>query len=158
MRDPVERLASHYRYWRRVYDPATSLPLHRRVVEEDWPFERFYRSAEMRNLYAQFLWGVGLSGFSFIGITEAYEEDLRFFARAFLGRSLPVYRENENDGGESRLHVTDPELRNDIAAHHRRDMLLYQHALELRRRRMAWQSEHGQHPDGVEPKPGLGRD
>jgi hypothetical protein len=84
MRDPVERLASHYQYWVRSYDPRTARPLHRRVVEEAWPFERFYRSPEMRNVYAQFLWGFPLSAFDFIGVTEHYDEDFRFFAESFL--------------------------------------------------------------------------
>src|SRR5262245_14846112 len=60
MRDPVERLASHYEFWRRSYHPHRSQPLHRRVVEEDWSFERFYRSPEMKDVYTQFLWGFAL--------------------------------------------------------------------------------------------------
>ena len=41
LRDPVERVLSHYDFWRRGYDPATAPPLHRKVVEENWPLERF---------------------------------------------------------------------------------------------------------------------
>src|SRR4030065_365461 len=36
MRDPVERILSHFFYWKRNYDSATAPILHRKVIEEDW--------------------------------------------------------------------------------------------------------------------------
>jgi hypothetical protein len=134
MRDPVERLASHYEFWRRSYDPHRSLPLHRRVVEEDWPFERFYRSPEMRDVYSQFLWRFDLSKFEFIGITEHYEADFGFFAATFLGTSQSAHHVETNAGRGPAPYVTDPSLRAEIESVHRNDMLLYRRALDLRRR------------------------
>ena len=137
MRDPVERLASHYHFWKRSYDPRSSRPLHRRVVEDDWPFDRFYRSPELRNVYAQFLWGFPLTNFDFVGITEHYDEDFRFFVEAFLGASLPAHRVETNTARESLLYVTDPRVRAEIEQLHRKDMALYRRALELRRQQRA---------------------
>jgi hypothetical protein len=110
--------------------------LHRRVVEEAWPFERFYRSPEMRNVYAQFLWGFPFSAFDFIGVTEHYDEDFRFFTESFLGAgSLPTYRVETNAARASARYVTDPGVRAEIEALHHRDVALYRHALRLRQRR-----------------------
>jgi hypothetical protein len=69
MRNPVERVLSHYFYWKRSYDPKTSPSLHRQVIEEDWSLERFCLGPELRNLYDQFLWGFPIDYFDFIGIT-----------------------------------------------------------------------------------------
>jgi hypothetical protein len=136
MRDPVERLASHYHFWNRSYDPRTARPLHRRVVEEAWPFERFYRSPELLNVYAQFLWGFPVAAFDFIGVTEHYDEDLRFFVESFLGAGpLPTYRVETNAERQSAAYVPDPRVRAEIEAIHHRDMALYRHALRLRQRR-----------------------
>src|SRR5205085_9196261 len=85
VRHPVQILLSNYYYWRRTYEPDTSPRLHRQIVEEDWSVERFCLSAEMRNLYGQFLWGFPVENFDFIGVTEFYEEDLAYFAKRYLG-------------------------------------------------------------------------
>ncbi len=135
MRDPVERMASHYSFWKRSHDPRTSRALHRRVVEEEWSFERFYRSPRLRNVYAQFLWGFPLANFDFVGITEHYDEDLRFFTESFLGAALPAYRMTANAAREDAPYVTDARLRAEIEALHQKDMLLYRHALQLRQAR-----------------------
>jgi hypothetical protein len=135
MRDPVERLASHYEFWKHERHPDNLPPLHRQVLEGDWSFERFFRSSELRNVYSQFLWGFRLSNFAFIGITEHYDEDFKFFAEAFLGTSLPPYRLRTNDSRENPRYVTDRHLRAEIEQLHERDMRLYRCALELRRLR-----------------------
>lgn len=98
MRDPVERVLSHYYFWRRGYDPATAPPLHRKVVEEDWPLERFCLSDELKDLYRQFLWGFAADNFDFIGITEFFDEDFAYFSKAYLGTEVDAERLNVGDG------------------------------------------------------------
>lgn len=130
MRNPVDRVVSHYRYWRRNFDPAKSQPLHRRVVEEDWSLEAFCLSPEMRNLYGQFLYAFPLESFRFIGITEHYEEDLADFSRRYLGADAAVERLNAApDGGD---RGADPGLRREIEQFHADDMALYDRALAYR--------------------------
>ena len=42
LREPLQRLVSHYYYWQRSYDPAAddTSSLHRRVVEEAWTLQK----------------------------------------------------------------------------------------------------------------------
>src|SRR5262245_49865259 len=56
VRHPVDRIVSNYHYWKRTFEPENSRPLHRRVIEEDWPLEQFCLCEEMRDMYSQFLW------------------------------------------------------------------------------------------------------
>jgi hypothetical protein len=83
MRDPVERMVSHYHYCLRHYAGEQTPPLHKRIVEEEWSLERFCLAPELRNIYCQFTWGVPLTRFDFIGITEFYDSDVS-------GRSKPA--------------------------------------------------------------------
>ena len=136
LRDPVERLASHYFYWQRSYDPVNAEPLHRRVVGEGWDLERFCLGPELQNTYSQFLWAFPLSRFDFVGITERYAEDAAFFAREFLGTATPdTAPENVNStqrAGDDTVYISDPGFRRAIEEHHAEDMALNQEALNMR--------------------------
>jgi hypothetical protein len=136
MRDPVERVASHYHFWRQTYEPRSALPLHRRVVEEDWSFERFFSSPEMRNVYAQFLWGCPMSHLQFIGITEHYEEDFLYFSRVYLNATMPPHHLRANSARTGIRYVNDCRLRAEIEKMHKCDMMMYRRALELRQARI----------------------
>ncbi|MDH3402848.1 MAG: sulfotransferase family protein [Acidobacteriota bacterium] len=125
LRDPVERLASHYHYWRRSYDPATALPLHRRAVEEDWTFERFALGPELRDLATELLWRLPRERLAFVGLTETYEADHAAFCRRILGIARPPTTENVNPEAAPDPYVADPALRRRIAEHHRQDVELY---------------------------------
>lgn len=134
MRHPVDRLLSHYDFWRRGYDPATAGSLHRAVVTQEWSLERFCLSEALRDVYAKFLWGFPLDYFSFIGIVEHYEEDHAAFARDYLGATVPPSRLNAAPPRE-RQAALDVGLRRDIKAFHAADMLLYDTAVAMRSRR-----------------------
>ncbi len=136
IRDPIERLASHYNYWKRTYDPATARPLHRRCIEEGWSLERFYFSPEIQNLYTQYLWGFSLQRFDFVGVFEHREEDYRYFQEQILQEPLPMYAENVNPYRSERKYVTDPVMRKRLEIFHSGDMELYYLALAMRERRM----------------------
>lgn len=140
LREPVERLASHYHYWRRSYAEETAGPLHRRMIDEDWSLERFCLGPELRNVYRQFLWGVPLTRLDFVGITEHYATDAEDFARRFLGLAeLPAAPSSEagnaNPAAKER-YVHDAELRERIERHHAADVALYREALRLRENRL----------------------
>lgn len=141
LREPVARLVSHYGYWQQAYDPASDLTstLHRRVIEEGWSLERFCLAPELRNVYSEFLWGFPPERLSFIGITEFFAEDLRYFSQEILGNKLQPHTLNRRAGGdgaetEADLGVAD---RGAVENYHRDDMALYRRALELRQRRIA---------------------
>lgn len=130
LRDPVDRLASHFHYWRRSYDPATSLLLHRRVVEEEWSFERFALGPELRDVATEFLWRLQPEDLAFVGLTERYAADHGRFCRRFLDADPAPTTENVNPELESGSLVEDPGLRARIASFHRRDVELYDWAVE----------------------------
>lgn len=136
LRDPVERLASHFHYWQRSFNPRESGQLHRRVVEERWDLERFCLSPELQNTYHRFLWGFPLRRFDFLGITEHFDSDIKTFAaRYFLqnpeldtSRPVPSINVNQQRNGPEqpqRLYVTDTAFRETVEAFHARDMALY---------------------------------
>jgi hypothetical protein len=152
LRDPVERLASHYHFWMRDYDPDSAGALHRQVVEEGWSLERFCLGPELRDVYRQFLWGVPLARLDFVGITEHYDSDVEDFAQRILGRSTASLAAvgdagndsaNANANPEARVrYIDDPDLRRRIERHHSADMAIYRHALRLRESRLTLRSDH----------------
>lgn len=69
LRDPLERLLSHYRYWKGI----KCYPEHylwQKVQSEEWSFERFALSKEMRNYYCQYFAFMPFSRIDFAGIFE----------------------------------------------------------------------------------------
>jgi hypothetical protein len=101
VRDPIERLGSHYYYWLRNYDPSNAPSLHKRVIEEKWSLERFSLGNELKNFYSQFLWGFPIKRFDFIGITEYFESEMAFFSNEFIGTELRVHKKNLNENKDS---------------------------------------------------------
>ena len=149
LRDPTERLISHYHYWKRSYTQH-SAPLQKKVVEEDWSLERFCLSEEMQNLYGKFLWNFPIENFDFIGITEHFDTDIAYFARTYLGIDGPIEppRSNVNpdrQGDYSR--EIDPGLLEAIRTFHAEDYALYGLALEKRRARLSTRGEGLGPPD-----------
>jgi hypothetical protein len=134
MRNPVERVLSHYFFWKRSYDPKTAPSLQRKVIEEDWSIERFCFGPEVRDLYWQFLWGFPIEYIDFIGVTEFYGDDLEYFARHYLQTPIELKRLNAGDKREGSYQI-DVSLRKRIESFHARDMDLYQRALEKRQTR-----------------------
>jgi len=132
MRNPVERVLSHYYFWKKTYKPGKVPSHHRKVVEEDWSIERFCLGPEVRNLYWQFLWGFPIDYFDFIGITEFYENDFAYFVQHYLGCDHIEPKRLNVSGKERGAYQIDRSFRNDIEAFHGRDIDLYQRALEKR--------------------------
>lgn len=135
LRDPVERLASHYEHWKRVPDPPASDTLHRRMLDEAWTFEAFALRPELRNIYSLFLWGFPLERFRFVGISEDYERELAWFGEKVLGHRLESAHAMANPRRKTPGYEIDPALRRRIEAFHARDIALYRKALALQAQR-----------------------
>jgi len=131
MRNPVDRVVSHYFFWKKHYDPSTAPRLHRQVVEENWSLERFCLGPELRDLYGQFLWGFPLEYFDFVGISEFYDDDLAYFAAHYLHAHAEARKLNVSAEGE-RGYGVDLSLRRKIESFHAIDVNLYQRALAKR--------------------------
>lgn len=130
MRNPVERVLSHYYFWKRSCNLETAPPLHKKVIEEDWSVERFCLAPELKNLYSQFLFGFPLENFSFVGIAEFYDDDFEYFSRYYLNTIVKPQRINV--GTEVGRYPIEKSFRNEIEKFHLNDMKLYQMALDKR--------------------------
>lgn len=130
MRNPADRLVSHYNYWYETYDPNVSATLHKRVVEESWSLEKFCFSKELRNLYSQFLFAFPIEKFSFIGITENYDADFKFFARKYLSEDIEAHRVNESSK-KNNEQLIDEGFVKEVERYHAADVALYRRAIEM---------------------------
>jgi len=131
MRNPIDRLISHYYYWIERSSLKSHAPLHRRVVEEKWSLEKFCLAPELQNLYEQFLWGFPLRYFDFIGITEHYQTDLKYFSAKYLDGSSVEYSENRRTMLKNEYDISDS-LREKVELFHAKDIELYARACEIR--------------------------
>jgi hypothetical protein len=139
LREPVERLASHYHYWRRK--PDRQNPTCRRLLEEDLSLEAFAALPEMRDVQARFLGDVPVARLDFIGLTERYETSLELFRRAFFpGLSVETERQNANPDRGGEPYDLDEATRAAIAGLNERDLRLY---AEAERRFAELLAEHG---------------
>ena len=136
-RDPVERLASHYYYWKEYHDKMEVQPLLKKFLKEDWTLADFAFSEEVRNIYSLFLWNFPVERFDFIGVTEFYEQDLTFFAENYLGvTDVDIPKKNVNKKSVDK-RIKDPGLIREIKEFHAKDYELYNYALNKRSERSA---------------------
>ncbi|CAK0751191.1 conserved hypothetical protein [Gammaproteobacteria bacterium] len=130
LREPVERLISHYHFWMRVQNPDGLPALHRRVIMEQWDLERFCLGPELRNLYHQFLFGFPRRRLDFVGIVERNAHDFPIFCRRYLGEDMVDGLPQLNMGkNPEERYLKDGTLRRRIEAWHAKDMALYQYYL-----------------------------
>lgn len=135
VRDPIQRMASHYYFWKRTYNPKVSPILHRKIVEENWTLEEFCLSKELRNFYNVFLWGFDIKQFSFIGVTEYFDEDMKWFSDNILKVKLDVKTENVNNKIGDKYNF-DEDILARIKKWHSKDEILYQEVLKIRDERL----------------------
>jgi hypothetical protein len=138
LREPTERLISHYYHWQRVYHEK-SAPLYKKVVEESWSLEKFCLSEEMKNLYGKYLWRFPIDKFEFIGITEYFEDDVSYFINKYLEdfemEDIPKRNMNPNSNGLYSEKISK-ELLSKIRSFHSEDYEMYEFAMEKRKERM----------------------
>lgn len=139
LRDPLARLISHFNYWHRTYDPESesTSPLHRQVVEERWSLRQFCLAPQLKNVYCEFLWGFPVDRLDFVGISEHYADDLRYFSREILGNNLHLHTLNAGEIGTADRQVAElgqSDLKA-IAAFHADDFELYWSAKKEHKRR-----------------------
>lgn len=135
MRNPVDRLISHYYYWKKRFKPGISgLP----GLDEETSLEEFCLHPRFKNLYSQYFFGFPLERFDFIGITEFYDEDFLFFSKKYLGSSseMSPYQCNtrKQEKRVSKESIAS-EILEKIEAYHAEDIALYKRALNMRNKR-----------------------
>ncbi len=127
-REPIERLASHYHYWKRK--PDRKNPTCRKLIEEDLSLSGFAGLPEMRDVQARFLGEVPPERLAFVGITERYGESIDLFRRAFYP-AMPSTAEhvNANPERDGERYQLDPAVRGEIERLNAADTKLYEAAL-----------------------------
>jgi hypothetical protein len=136
LRDPIERMVSHYNFIFEHHRLRKLAPGQSHVVDQNWTLEQFMFSPSYRNYSSQFLWGVGLKRFHFVGLVEHYDEDLSDFGMRYFGRTLSPHREKQGLGRPPCPFLDDPQLRRLAERFHAGDMRLYRQAVELRAKRL----------------------
>lgn len=131
LRDPVDRLVSHYNFFIRSYVEETAGPLFKRIIKEEWSLEDFCFSNEYRNIYTQYLRNFPVRRFSFVGVLEFYNEDLEYFSSKFLGAPATPFLINAGRNSCEKYKI-DPGLRRAIEEFHALDVDLYRAALVFR--------------------------
>jgi hypothetical protein len=128
LREPVERLASHYHYWKRK--PDRKNPTCQKLIDEGLSLEAFAALPEMRDVQARFLGEVPPQRLAFVGITERYDESIDLFRRAFFpGLPATTERTNANPERAGDGYDLDPAARAAIEKLNAADVALYAAAL-----------------------------
>lgn len=98
LRDPLERLVSHYAFWRNR--PAAGHALHEYVLAQDLTLDQFARLPFIRRCFtAVFFRGVDLGELDFIGFHDRAAADMeRLSALAGVRLALPMTNPNPDPG------------------------------------------------------------
>ena len=134
VKHPADRLWDHYALWKSDLDSGNAVQ--KRMLDEDWSFERFANCPAMRNIYCQYFWGFPLKLFDFIGISEFSATEMQRFSAKILGCAE---QKIILDDGPQRYEADssiDATLRKRIERYHNKDMVLYRYALEIRERQL----------------------
>lgn len=128
MRDPVERVVSHYRYWLRHPVPTHSVC--RRLHDENWTLRDFARHPSSRNTQSVFFDGLDVSDFAFVGLQERFDACLPMFFEAIGMPPMTIPPRNVNEAKDvADRYPLEPELREEIEALNALDRALYDQAV-----------------------------
>lgn len=131
LRDPAERIASQYYYMKRSYtkERADKQLLLKKMMDEDWSFERFCLANELQNTYTQFFWKFPIERFQFIGVVENYQSDLEYFSKNHLFSSLQEHKKNQNCNLKETSYFEETSFKKRVLEFHSKDYALYKDAL-----------------------------
>jgi hypothetical protein len=132
LRDPAERIVSHYYYWQRTSNKIQKPPLHHKLTNKELSLEQFCRLPRFWNFYHQYLFRFKLENFSFIGLIENYEQSLTLFCKQFhIEKPVSVLFENQNSSRSGKTYDICPSLRHYIEKKNQKDYQLYYQAQRL---------------------------
>lgn len=136
LREPINRLISHFFYWK--YGPASENSLHKLMLDKNMDLVEFARLPTMQNRITNiFMKDMELSDFYFIGIQEFFEEDIRQLGEMMGWKDLKIESVNINQHPEYKNFINniDKKTYEYLISLNKKDMLLYESALELRNKR-----------------------
>ncbi len=128
LRDPVERVLSNYYYLKRSADRAHGDSVV--IKKHQFTLEQYVAFPDARDVQAQFLSGLPLDRFAFVGLAEAYDESIKIFNQIFAADLAAAHNENTNPE-RARQYDVDDSVVELIRQHNRRDVELYEEAKEI---------------------------
>jgi hypothetical protein len=129
LRDPVDRVASHYEFWKRLDDDDFADPLYRRFHDEGMTLEEFAAEPRVQNTQTRTTGRRPIDDFAFVGITEHYDRSLELFGRMYDVDTGDIVQLNVNpDRAASRYEMSDA-TRAVVESHNQSDIELYRAAL-----------------------------
>ena len=127
LRNPVERAVSMYHYMRTLNTP--------RAQQEPWEREAkaldiltYFRTTPFGwDAQSRLLGDLSIDQFSFVGITERYQESMAMFLRSFVSpdKTVEIPHELKNPGRAGRWYEIDDELRDLLVRQNQVDYALY---------------------------------
>lgn len=129
IRDPIDRIFSHYRYW-----SSGSFPDHylwRIMIEKRWSLEEFAFCDEMQNFYSQHLIQVPLGSFDYVGLFEDFEKSAsRCFEVLGIDQANGIGLQKVNISKGVTLETLDGNVLKKLKQHHADDYLIYEYVRE----------------------------
>lgn len=128
LRDPIERLKSHYQFWNLDRGKEFNTRLWRKMHINRWTFEEFALSEGMRNSYMHYISGIPPEKIAYIGLYENLEQSIR---RCFGALDIPypaMAIPKENVAIDKVDIKLDADTYNSIKAFHADDYALYEYA------------------------------
>ncbi len=133
-RHPVERIVSRYFYMKNHSD-FSSNQFFKYIKDKNISLEDFCKIKHFHNVYSKYLWGVSITDFGFIGITEDYDNSLKRFCCYFGVNSEfdKVVHKNANDfvKKENNCYNVSDSVLNIIYKNNKKDFLIYDKAVSL---------------------------
>ena len=127
-RNPVERVCSHYHFWKVLEDKKH--PCWLKLHENDLSLVDFAKLDGVKNHFSMFLDGTPLTSFDFIGLVERFDESLRLFYKIFaVNVDVLNVHENKNELRKKKFYDIDDDVRQEIEEINRADMGLYKQAI-----------------------------
>jgi hypothetical protein len=123
VREPVQRVASLYHYWRR--EPDWRHPLCRILHEKKLSLAEFARQDQARNDMTRFFGGFGPADFQFIGVFEELAASMALFFRKFNLAPLPIAHGHSNPDRPAQGYPVSPHDQAEIAGLNADDVRLY---------------------------------
>ena len=141
VRDPLQRMVSNYYFWKKVYEignPGKDLYLHS-LFKRDISLNDFLFEENFKNYHWQYIKGIPLARYSFIGITDEqyFADDINYLFNGILEHPLEnavIEGLNKTDYNNNSLSSIDLEA---FRKFHKHDYAIYEYALQKRKRRLA---------------------
>ena len=140
LRDPLERLASHFHYWKRTENndnKANFGAFRKKVKKENWSFEKFCLCSELQNIYSSLFYNFPIDQFEFIGITEYFNSEINYFSSTYLNKKIEEIPNRNVNTDKKEAYFKDPKLIAAVKAFHLEDYKIYESALLKRQKRIS---------------------